>query len=70
MKMRADVYFMDEAPRIGCGWRRCHLRIGPKWVRFEECATGKAVRLERRPLDGRTMRRYDILSRLKPREVR
>lgn len=65
----ADVYFQDEAPRIRCGWRRCRLNVGPKWVRFEEIASGRAARLPRHPLDGTTMRRYDLLERMKPRRV-
>lgn len=43
--IKADVYFQDEAPRIGCGWRRCDVRVGRLWIRFTERATGKRAKL-------------------------
>lgn len=43
--IKADVYFQDEAPRIGCGWRRCNVMIGRKWIRITERATGKRAKL-------------------------
>jgi hypothetical protein len=30
---RMKIYFEDEAPRIGCGWRIVSVQIGRKWVR-------------------------------------
>lgn len=71
MQYRADVYLMDQIPRIGCGWRRCMFRVGPKWVRIEECATGRTGRLPRYPLisSNSGIRRVDIISILKPRKV-
>lgn len=27
------IYFEDEAPRIGCGWRLVAVTIGRKWIR-------------------------------------
>jgi hypothetical protein len=40
------AYFHDEAPRIGCGWRLVlPLKIGRKWARIQEFATGVCVRL-------------------------
>lgn len=43
--MVCDIYFHDEAPRIGCGWRRCIIKIGSVWTVITEKATGKRVRL-------------------------
>jgi hypothetical protein len=37
------VYFMDEAPEIGCGWRQVEVQKGRKWVRVKDPRTG-AVR--------------------------
>lgn len=28
------VYFHDEAPRIGCGWRLVSVKVGREWVRL------------------------------------
>lgn len=70
MRMKADVYLHDECPRIGCGWRRVEITAGPKHVRIREISTGKGARLDRWPLDGRTMQRFDMLRHLKPREIR
>lgn len=71
MQYRADVYLMDQIPRIGCGWRRCKFKVGPKWVRIEEEATGKSGRVPRYPLIQKngTLRRLDIIAVLKPRKV-
>jgi len=33
--MRARIFFEDEAPRIGAGWRIVTVRIGRKWVRVK-----------------------------------
>lgn len=41
----ADIYFQDEAPRLGCGWRRCAVKVGRKWVRLVERATGYRQKL-------------------------
>lgn len=43
--VKADVYFQDEAPRIGCGWRRCDVIVGRKWIRIIERATGRKAKL-------------------------
>ncbi len=43
------VYFHDEAPSIGCGWRMVQLEsIGRKWAKIREVATGTPVRLPAR----------------------
>lgn len=54
-----EIYFHDEAPKIGCGWRRCNIEVGRKWVRITERATGARVRLPK-----------SRLQTLKPRPVR
>lgn len=28
------LYFEDECPRIGCGWRHVSVKVGRKWVYF------------------------------------
>ena len=33
---RVKIFFHDEAPRIGCGWRWVEARIGRKWVRLRD----------------------------------
>lgn len=51
MTYTANIYFEDEAPRIGCGWRYCNIEIGRKWARVTERATGKRVRFPKEKLD-------------------
>jgi hypothetical protein len=42
------VYFQDEAPRLGAGWRLVELlTIGRKWATFREVATGTRARLRK-----------------------
>lgn len=45
--MVADIYFYDEVPRVGSGWRRCDVLIGRKWAYVIERATGKRNRMLR-----------------------
>lgn len=42
------LYFEDEAPRIGSGWRTVEVKVGRKWVRFADTASDAKARL---PLD-------------------
>ncbi len=42
------LFFEDEAPRIGSGWRKVHVKIGRKWVVFKDTASDAKSRL---PLD-------------------
>lgn len=43
------VYFQDQAPRIGSGWRGINVvTLGRKWVRIESHASGKTARLSLR----------------------
>jgi hypothetical protein len=39
--LRMRVFFMDEAPRIGSGWRIVSVMNGRKWVRLA-CEAGRA----------------------------
>jgi len=40
------VYFQDEVPAIGCGWRFIDIvQRGRKWIRIKEHATGRTARL-------------------------
>ena len=43
----ARVYFEDEAPRIGAGWRTVFITFGWKWARIRCKASGRGVRLKR-----------------------
>ena len=38
------VFFEDEAPRIGSGWRSVHIKVGHKWVFFTDTVTKARVR--------------------------
>lgn len=40
-----NIYFQDEARRIGCGWRTCEVKLGRKWAVLRECATDRRVKL-------------------------
>ena len=54
MTFKARVFFEDEAPRIGSGWRWVTYKIGRKWVRFTSIGDGGKARLPIKMLD--TMR--------------
>jgi|RhiMethySRZTD1v2_1073278.scaffolds.fasta_scaffold13987_7 hypothetical protein len=41
---RVKIFFHDEAPRIGCGWRLVTVKIGRKWVWVRDAQGGRAVR--------------------------
>jgi len=45
------VYFEDEAPRIGAGWRTVHATLGPKWARLRCAASGRGVKIRRAVFD-------------------
>lgn len=46
VKWYGRVYFRDEAPAIGCGWRGIELLdMGWKWARIRERSTGTVVRM-------------------------
>ena len=45
------VYFEDEAPRIGAGWRTVHVVLGYKWARIKCAASGRGCRLPRSLFD-------------------
>ena len=46
------IYLQDEAPAIGCGWRRVRLvSLGWKWVKIECPTTGRRARLHRKTWD-------------------
>ena len=38
------IFFEDEAPRIGSGSRKVHVKVGHKWVRFTDVVTNVTVR--------------------------
>lgn len=40
-----NIYFEDEARRIGSGWRVCEVKLGRKWATVRECATVRRVKL-------------------------
>lgn len=39
------VYFEDECPRIGCGWRTVNVRSGRKWIYFVDPYNGNKCRV-------------------------
>lgn len=43
----ARLYFEDEAPQIGCGWRVVNVTVGRKWVRVSVPANGARARFAR-----------------------
>ena len=54
---RVKIFFEDEAPRLGCGWRWVYVKVGRKWVRVRD-GMGRTARF--------TLDQYE---QLKPREV-
>jgi len=60
------IYFMDEAPRIGCGYRDCTVKIGRRWVRITERATGKRARFSLKEYALLTGEARQPLRRVKP----
>jgi hypothetical protein len=46
MQITARWRFVDE-PRIHVGERGVIIRVGPKWVRFRETATGRTTKVRR-----------------------
>lgn len=49
MTYKAKIYFEDEAPRIGCGWRRVTVKVGRKWARIT--FIDRTVRVKIKQLD-------------------
>lgn len=45
------LYFHDEAPNIGCGWRRVEVRVGTNKVRVRCPSTGRKARMARPVFD-------------------
>jgi hypothetical protein len=35
-RLTVRIYFEDESPRLGCGWRWVTAQIGRKWVRLQD----------------------------------
>lgn len=33
---RVKIFFEDEAPRLGAGWRIVNVQVGRKWVRLRD----------------------------------
>lgn len=46
MLIKARWKFVDE-PRISCGERGVTIRVGRKWARFTETATGRRCKVRR-----------------------
>jgi hypothetical protein len=51
MQLKMRVYFEDEAPRIGSGWRTIYVTVGYKWARIRCAASGRGTRLPRGVFD-------------------
>jgi hypothetical protein len=45
VKPQMRLFFEDEAPRIGSGWRTVEVKVGRKWVRFTDTASNAKARL-------------------------
>lgn len=41
------VYFEDECPKIGCGWRTVIVKMGRKWVYFIDPYNGNKCRIRK-----------------------
>lgn len=41
------IYFEDECPKIGCGWRTVNVKIGRKWVYFIDPYNGNKCRIKK-----------------------
>lgn len=39
------IFFEDEAPSIGSGWRKVKVKVGRKWVVFTDTASDSRARL-------------------------
>lgn len=51
------VYFEDEAPRIGAGWRIVQASIGYKWVKLKAPTADRGTKIKRSVWD--TLRKDD-----------
>ena len=63
-KFRADLYFADQHRRMACGWRRCTVQVGRRWLRITEDATGTRIKLAKRMVHKHRRRLEDTLSLL------
>lgn len=68
---KANVYFQDEARRIGCGWRLCDVKVGRTLIHFTERATGARGKLPMTMYVGQKQytRKVETLSYLRMKEV-
>ena len=39
------IFFEDECPRIGSGWRTVDIKIGRKWITFQSTSSGVRAKL-------------------------
>lgn len=39
------LYFEDECPRIGAGWRTVYVKTGRKWIYFRDPTTGARAKI-------------------------
>jgi hypothetical protein len=56
---RCFVYFEDQAPSIGAGWRVVDADIGYKWVHVKEPHAKRRSKIKRAVWDKITERRYE-----------
>lgn len=45
MTFKTQMYFTDDVPKFYCGMRGVEIKIGRKWVRILEPATGRKARI-------------------------
>lgn len=42
---RMRLFFEDECPRIGSGWRTIDIKVGRKWITFQDSANGTKAKM-------------------------
>lgn len=56
---KADIFFEDEAPALGCGKRRVNVRLGRKWAYISDLTGQKTVRMTLAQFESLKPRRVD-----------
>ena len=57
--IKAKIYFEDECPRIGSGWRTVLIKTGRKWAYLIDPYTGNRSRIKK-----------ELLKQLNPAEIK
>jgi len=51
MQQKCHVYFQDEAPKVGAGWRVVIAKVGYKHVHLREPHAAQGTRISRKTWD-------------------